>query len=494
MPAQWIDVPLIGSVEESADESLLDQAAATIQDAVPRLIEGKLRLQKRAGLVPIVDLGTNAPVDGLYNSRLIGGAGFLGIVIVFSAKQYWQLTNIPGYGFGVSAASGVIAEQQAGVPVKVAEVEASGSVALYYANGGKILDLTGTPIADADAPTAVTHLASLNTYLLANKVGTNKVYFSEPATPTSWVAIDFFSAEGDPDNVLAIDTAYQELIVLGEQSVEWWFNDGVTPFSRIQGSAQPFGTSAPYTLVNVGGPWMWLDQFRRFVTQQGRAVLPMVTPYDRVVQRMDIVSDAYAHYTVIDGQPVYVVTFPSARQTLAYHVATQQWHRWGFWNATAGAYEQWRGKSYTYMTATNTPLVGDHSNGVIYRASGTAYDDRLRLTDTTGAPIRTLLRTGHISHGTLATKRSHIMRVRCSRSAPTDTVQNPQLMMRRRVNNGAKWTNERWKSLGAGGNTGITLDWRRNGIYKTVQYEFIHSDASPLEVAGAQEYVEVLGR
>lgn len=493
MPAQWVDVPLIGPVEESADDTLLDQASSTIQDFVPRIIEGKLRLQKRPGLVPIADLGTHAPVDGLYNTRLNAGPSSLGVVYVFSAKKFWQLTNIPGYGFGVSSASGTIAELQAGVPVKCVEVEVAGNIALYFANGGKIIDVVGTAMADADAPTQVTHLASLNTYLLANSVGTNKVYYSEPGTPNSWVALDFFSAESDPDFVVAIDTAYQELIVLGERSVEWWFNDG-TPFTRIQGASQPFGTSAPYSLANIGGPWMWLDQYRRFVSQQGRTVLPMVTPFDRVVQRMDIVSDAYAHYTIIDGQPIYVITFPSAQQTLCYHTAAQQWHRWGFWNTTLGKYQQWRGKSYAYMTATNTSLVGDHSNGILYAARGTAYDDRLALTDMTGNPIRSLLRTGHISHGTLSTKQSHTFRLRCSRSAPTETVTDPKVMLRRRINNGVKWTNERWKSLGRAGNTGITVDWRRNGIYKTCQYELIHSDATPIELAGAQEYIEALGQ
>jgi hypothetical protein len=66
--------------------------------------------------------------------------------------------------------------------------------------------------------------------------------------------------------------------------------------------------------------------------------------------------------------------------------------------------------------------------------------------------------------------------------------------MRRRVNNAAQWETERWASLGQVGQHEQTADWFRNGIYKTVQYEFVHSDDSDFILISAQEDVEALGR
>ena len=54
--------------------------------------------------------------------------------------------------------------------------------------------------------------------------------------------------------------------------------------------------------------------------------------------------------------------------------------------------------------------------------------------------------------------------------------------------------NGRWKSLGRSGQHESFADWRRNGIYKSCQYEFIHSDPTDFVVMGAQEDVEYLGR
>ena len=67
-------------------------------------------------------------------------------------------------------------------------------------------------------------------------------------------------------------------------------------------------------------------------------------------------------------------------------------------------------------------------------------------------------------------------------------------MLRHRTDNGARWSHERWKSLGRTGDHINKIDWRRNGIYRTRQYELTHTDPSDFIIMGAQEDVELLGR
>jgi hypothetical protein len=471
----WKDVPLIGQPYETVEEMELDEWAATVVDAIPIIVEGKLHLIKRPGLTQWIDLGTNAPIDGCYWFDKQQCA------LVVSAGRVWKITDSAGTITELTGSTAL---------VKSSSVTfADDGVRVAMANGANIVytDLSTLTTAASNWPTRVTHVAYLDKYLLANNVGTGQCQFSVLGDITTCNAADYFEAESDPDNLVAMKVAYREVCLVGRQSVEFWVDDGTTPFSRIDGSAQPFGTEAPYSLAQIGGTWIWLDHTRRLATMQGRQVVNVSSPYDRVIQRMISVNDAVGYVVSIDGYPIYVLNFPTARQTLAYNYVTQQWHKWGYWDTTTANYQRYRGLSYCFARAWNTHLVGDYANGILYKADPLTYTDN-------GNPIRTLLRTGHISHGADFTKRSNIFRLKCKRGAGNAAVADPQIMLRRRINNKAQWHNERWKSLGQAGQHELFIDWRRNGIYKTCQYEIVHSDNSAFVITGAQENIDLLGR
>jgi hypothetical protein len=470
----WKDIPLIMPPNESVDDVELDQGAATMVDVVPMVVEGKLDLWKRPGLTPWITLPTNAPIDGLFWSdrqrTLIG----------VSAGRVWKFTDRNGTHAELTGSSGLLSN----APVTFSR----DATRVVMANGGPLVYTdfaTLTTLADPDAPQACTHVEFMDNFILANSVGTQFIQFSLVNDLVNWDAIDFFSAESSPDNVVAMKVGFQEILGLGRESVEFFTNDGTTPFSRIVGSAQPYGTEAPYSLAQVGGTWIWLDQHRRLVTMNGRQVTPVSTPYDRVIQRMTSVDDAIGYTVSIDGLPIYVLNFPTARQTLAYNYETQQWHKWGYWDAAQGLYQRYRGLSYAYARSWNLHLIGDYANGIIYRS------DRQTFTDA-GNPIRSLLRTGNLSHGTGMRKRSEALRLRCKRGLGTVDLADPQIMMRSRVN-GGPWGQERWKSLGKVGETNPYVTWRNNGVYRTCQREFIHTDNTDLVISGAQEQLTLLG-
>ncbi len=468
-------VPLIGPPLENYEDAQVDQWASTIIDGLPVVVEDKLQLIKRPGLDEFVNLGTNLPIDGLYwwdRQR---------VVVAVSGGRVWKILDSAGTRQEITGSSEVRSSQLVSF--------ANDGTTCVMANGGRMVHtdlLSLTTMAAAGAPTNVTHVAYVDGYLIANEAGTARAHFSEDDI-FDWPAINIFTAESSPDDLVAIKDAYRELILLGRESVEFWANDGRTPFVVISGSTQPFGTEAPDSLAQVGGVWMWLDHQRRFVTMQGRVVTPVSSPYDRIIQQFTSVNDAVGFTTMIDGHPIYLLSFPTDRQTLAYNYVTKVWHKWGYWDTARADYTRYRGQTYCYARSWNAHLVGDYSNGIIYKASRKTFTDN-------GNPIRTLLRSGHISHGSGGTKRSNLFRLLCKRGLANADVPDPQVMMRRRINNGARWTNERWKSLGQTGDHDNKIDWRRNGIYRTCQYELIHSDASDFVVMGAQEDVELLGR
>lgn len=476
MPPNWVDIPLIGPVNENVDDVEIDQFASTLVDGIPLVVEGKLHIVKRPGLEAYIDLGTGLPIDGLFwwdKQR---------VVLAVSAGRVWKIIDAVGTKVELTGSTAL----QQGQIVTFAD----DGVKTVMANGGQMVhtDLsTLTTMADPDAPTAVTHVAHLDGYIHANEVGSGRDHWAEIGDLTDWRALSFFSAESDPDDLVAMKVAFREIIALGRQSVEFWVNDGVAPFSRIPGSAQPYGTEAANSLAQVGKTWMWLSNRRTLVTMQGRDVVEVSSPYDRVIQRFVSVDDAVGYTVSIDGYPIYVLNFPTAKTTLAYNYQTQAWHKWGYWDAPRGEYQRYRGQTYCFARAWNQHLVGDYANGIIYKAS------RLTFTDN-GNPLRTLLRTGHISHGGTMTKRSNTIRLHCKRGAGNAAVTDPQVMLRRRVDNRASWTQERWKSLGQVGQHTPYIDWRRNGIYHDQQLEIVHSDDSDFTIMGAQEDVTLLGK
>lgn len=471
---QWEESPLIGQPYENVDEVQLSQWAATMVDVVPVVVEGKLQIVKRPGLQEFVSLGTNLGVDGLY------WVDTHNLVLAVSQGRVWKITDQTGTMTELTGSTAL--RSSANVTF------AKDSSRTVMANGNNMVYTdysTLTTVADADAPTSVTHVAEMDGYVLANSTTSGRVYFSDIKDMTSWQALSFFEAESKPDNVLALGESFREIIALGSDSVEFWANDGQTPFARIPGSAQPFGISAPYSLANAGGVWIWLGHDRRLMAMQGRQAVPVSTPYDRIIQGFLAVSDAVGYTVSIDGLPIYLLNFPTAKQTIAFNYETKQWHKWSYWDAARGEYRRFRGLSYCYARAWNLHLVGDHDNGKIYIAKRGIYTDD-------GNTIRSLLRTGHNSYGVEATKQSDIFRLRVKRGQGGTAIAEPKISMRQRRDN-RNWGQERWKSLGKVGEHEIHLDWRVNGVYKTCQREFVHSDNTDLVIMGANEYLTFLG-
>lgn len=482
-----VDIPLVGPPNANVDEEHLDQSSAEIYDFIPVIIEGKIHLIKRFGLTPLVNLSPddNEPVNGLYWYDR-------GRKVVAVCGNRVNTINDP---FGTIGGPGATALLPNGVATFASAEGGStfvgSNTGVVIANGGPMVwtNLTNAvTLDDAQTPSRVSHVASLDKYVLCNDLDTGQINFSPINNPDGdWVALDSFGAESEPDFTVAIGKAYQELIALGRESVEFFYNDGHTPFSRITGSVQPFGTTAPHSLCMVAGAWMWLDHQKRLVRMNGRQVAPLSNPYERLIQRLVSVEDAVGYSTMVDGRSIYVLNFPSARVTLSYAVGADIWHKWGYWDLGNAEYQRFRAMSYCYATAWGLHLFGDHSNGIVYKATTNSFTDN-------GNPIRSALRTGHISHGTKFNKRSNYVQVHCKRGVATEDVTDPVLTMRRRVDNRAAWTSERHASLGGSGDHRPYVMFRKNGKYQTCQYEFVHTDNTDCAIMDAKEDITVLLR
>jgi hypothetical protein len=110
---------------------------------------------------------------------------------------------------------------------------------------------------------------------------------------------------------------------------------------------------------------------------------------------MSIVSDAVAFTYADQGHELWVITFPTGRQTWVYDSTTQWWHQWGFWNASSGGFwdsiRTWVHCVVALDGVTDKHYGGDYSTGQIYVMSSVYKTDD-------GYPIMRRRRAPHLTN------------------------------------------------------------------------------------------------
>ena len=339
-------------------------------------------------------------------------------------------------------------------------------------------------LADADAPVAVSHVAWMDDYFLANELNSARFWWSDGGDPTAWGALSFASAEGHSDLLQALHAAWLEITLFGRDSLETFYNDGVSPFSRLTGGVLEQGCLAPYSIVNAEGVWVWLSKKRQVVSLEGRAYTARSGPYDSVIGEIPDVSDAWAVYLTIAGHSFYCLSFPTVSRTFVWNMTTDTWSEWGTWDSETSTYGLWKGKSYCYARTWDVHLLGDSDTGKVYKI-------RTSLFQEDGSTIRSYLKTSLLDHGTMAKKRSNRLKINVKRGQGISGGTEPVFSLRYQDDN-RHWSNERQIGLGEIGETPNILEVRHLGLYTTRQYEFAHSDNSDFILNDLEEEAEAL--
>lgn len=467
-----VDIPINGSAYQNIDEVELSNLS-------PSLIDGYVNEAghtcRRPGLLEWTDLGTGQPVDGEY------WWDKQSLFLVVSGGRIFKI-NSDGVATELTGAT-----LSTGTKVTFAD---NGTYCIM-ANGGQMVytdGLTATVMADVDAPVNVTHVVFLDGYIICNSVGTAKFHYSDPIDVLDWNALDFASAEGAPDDVIAIHVGWREIMLVGAESIETWYNDGVTPFSRYTQGFIQRGCSAPYTMKLFNNTWYFLDEDRQLIKLEGRSPVSISGPFDKTFQSIADVSDATGDIVTVGGKVFYVLNFPTEGKTFAYHIKSNDWAEWSWWNGGTATYERHIASCFEYAKGFGKVIAGSR------KADGKVFIVSFDYNDDNGDLIRILRRTGHIDHDTYNRKKSSEILFRLKRGAGDDgdITNAPYIMVRYRTDGKATWSNERRISLGLLGDTDIIARMTRLGIYRTRQYEIVLTDKTPLVLVGAKEKIEVL--
>lgn len=438
------------------------------------IIDGYLdeqgNLMRRPGLTELCDLGTSAAVDALYWWQDEE------ICIAISDGETHKITAADGTNSEITTGTG--AAFQAGTRAILSQHGTS----LYGANGGKIIQIpnSGSTVvmADADAPTTVTHTAVLDLYLLGNEVDSGNFHWSDVDDPTAWSA-NQAEAEAKKDNIVALAVADLELYLLGKRSLEVWHDDGSTPFIRLYQGFVDSGTIAPYSFTRCENTWYWLDLHRNVVALNGRQPVNISRAIGKLIDGFDAVTDCLGDYITFNGRPFFILTFKTAQKTLALDLSTGFWYVWGYWDTDEHVH--WRGNCSAICPAWNMVLIGDHSNGLVYKLDTSSYLDNV-------STLKTLIRTQHINRGSETTRKfCHSLTFRLKRTSVSEEADIKNILVRYRDDGSTTWKSERTVALGQVGDTEFMGRTHGLGAYRSRQWEFYVTDNAALTLASVEE-------
>ena len=387
-------------------------------------------------------------------------------------------------------------------PTKLGDVTGTGPVSIAD-NGTQIFLACNGPsyiynevtnvfaqITDPDFPGAVT-VGYLDGYFVFNEPNSQKIWVTELLDGTSVDPLDFASAEGSPDGLVAVNVDHREAWLFGTDSIEVWYDAGQAdfPLTRIQGAFNEIGCVAAFSIAKLDNGLFWLGTDAR-----GQGIVYRANGYTGVrvsthaieyaIAQYGNIADAIAYTYQQEGHAFYVLTFPSANATWVYDVATQAWHERAGWNTAIGEFT--RHRSNCQCNFGGNTVVGDYENGNIYTLDLNVYADN--------GGIQKWLRSWRAlptGQNNLKRTAQHSLQLDCESGTGLITGQgsDPEIMLRWSDDGGHTWSNEHLSKMGKIGEYYRRVFWRRLGMTLKLRdrvYEVSMTDPVKTAIMGAE--------
>lgn len=211
----------------------------------------------------------------------------------------------------------------------------------------------------------------LDGYFIILRPNSNQINISGLLDGTSWDELDFAIRSGGQDRVVTIFADHQELWLMGQKTIEVWYNSGNAgfPFERIQGSFIDEGIIAAWSVAKGAGAILWLagdDRGAGWVMAatgyQPRRVSTYAVEY--AIGTYGTITDAVAYTYTEKGHTFYVLNFPTANATWVYDIGMDMWHQRMSAATTNAAIPRFHATTFG-----DTHFVGGGLSGKIYKSS-----------------------------------------------------------------------------------------------------------------------------
>lgn len=278
---------------------------------------------------------------------------------------------------------------------------------------------------------------------------------------TSWNALDFGSAEADPDDIVAPLVHRNRLYIAGSETIEAFQNIGGTdfPFQRVQGFVMDNGVDAPLSIVNAHGTFYCIggdvNESPSVLVFDGNDMVPVSDDgIDLILQDLtsEELSQVYGFAYSQEGAKFVGWILPQT--CIVYEVKSGKWHERKSQITDINGTTSTRWRVQSLVTAYGRVIVGDSQDGRIGSMSLDFYDEY-------GTEIVRDICTLPFSN---QSKPVFFPSIELTMESGVGdlTTTSPKMTMERSLD-GKTWTAPRIRPFGAEGEYGRRVVWRRNG-------------------------------
>lgn len=342
-------------------------------------------------------------------------------------------------------------------------------------------------VSDADFPNART-CAFQDGYFILDVPGSGRFKITALYDGADVDSLDFATAEGSPDNTVAVLSDHRELWIFGEKSTEVYWNSGANPdFPFERREFIEHGCASSYTPAKIDNTVFWLgkDDKGHGIVWRAAGYTPQRVSNHKVeyaIQGYADISDAFGYTYQDEGHSFYVLTFPSADKTWCYDASTNEWHERSYYSN--GTHKRHRSNCYGFFNGAH--VVGDYENGRIYAMDMDVYTDN-------GDTIVGVIADRHHNADMKRIKHKSLqIDFEVGIGLVSGQGSDPQAMLRWSDDGGKTWSNTHTKTIGAIGNYRARVKFDRLGVSRDRVYELSVSDPIKRVVVGANLEAEKL--
>jgi len=293
----------------------------------------------------------------------------------------------------------------------------------------------------------------------------------------SYNALDFGTAEADPDDIVAPIVFRNQLFIGGSQTLEAFQNIGGAdfPFQR-SGLFVEKGIDSAFSIINANDTFMWIGGGKNespaiwsFAGNTAQKV--STTAIDSILQRFtdDEINESFSWTYAQKG--AYFVGFSLPTTTIVIDTITGRWHeRQSQISDTAGNTLTIRSRINSIVDAYGRVLVGDSEDGRVGNLDidlFTEYGrDIIRVVST--QPFQNNMQPIMVP----------TLELTMESGVGNEFVSDPKIRLSISRDGGKTFDDDRTRDIGKIGEFNRRTIWRRNGRYsRFVVFRFVLSDA-----------------
>lgn len=218
------------------------------------------------------------------------------------------------------------------------------------------------------------YVDELDGYFIFVDPGTDQFYLSAIDDATQMDALDFSSADTNPDNVTTHRVRKRELMLFGSLSIEIWVNSGDADFPLTRYNSTPIdvGIVSKRAVAISGDGVLWVGR-----TDRGHGYVYELQGHQPVRVSTQAVEEALAGADLSQclmwtyhaaGNEFVAINAPGMDTTWVWDFSCRQWHERG--ELVAGAWKPLRTEILTFVNASHYAAAGTK----LYKQEGYAIE------------------------------------------------------------------------------------------------------------------------